>query len=839
MVEMYSDFIGLFELGFVPYRKKLSIALNFLRLSKCGTSLLGNEINCIRSFDWMKQWLKKDVGQARILLALALTACVQGLQAAAVSDGWLNWRGPSQHGVSAETNLPERIVIGGENHIWTADFPGKSTPVAANGRIYIMGYLGEGPDLQEGIACFDAETGKKLWQQLYNDYLSDTIYLRYATASPAIDPETGNVYMQGTQGILAAFSSDGKLLWEHHLMELLGRLTFPNSRTASPVVDGDFVITRGITANWGAQGPGADRFYAFDKITGELVWASSPGGQPKDNSFSHPILGWYQGKRVFYAGTGDGSVVCVNARTGDPLWRVPLFKAGINATVLLHGRDKIIAVYGTPYEMGKMVALKIPNIPQENLKNGPVEISREQCELWSADLSSSTSSPILVGDRVYLVAEKGDLCSVDANSGKILWKLKLGIEQRNSCLLYADGKLYVPILDDPANKAGESGSEAGMKGAFYIVKPSDTEGKILAHIQLDGRCFGTPTAYRGKLYLQTASKLYCFGKPDAKASMTPLPPPEPMPKPGKPASLQIIPAEVLLKPGETATFRIRVLDENGFTVGEKVEPSKVTWASYIPPTAKVRSTMNATFDSQGRLVASPNQIPSAGAFEASYEGLKGYIRGRILPGPQIREDFESFVLSNTTTNVFEPPTPFAYPPLPWIGARVKFEVREKDGTKALVKTIDNKFFQRGFVFIGTSDMSNYTIQADILSEGTRRKMSDAGVIVQRYLVVLKGNEQKLEINSNLERLRFPPGDAMPNFSWRPNTWYRLKARVDMQPDGSGIIRAKAWQRDTAEPEAWTIEFKHRTAHRSGAPGLYAFSPQEMRVYLDNIVVTPN
>ena len=42
--------------------------------------------------------------------------------------------------------------------------------------------------------------------KLYNDYLSDTVYLRYATASPAIDPETGNVYAQGTQGILATFT---------------------------------------------------------------------------------------------------------------------------------------------------------------------------------------------------------------------------------------------------------------------------------------------------------------------------------------------------------------------------------------------------------------------------------------------------------------------------------------------------------------------------------------------------------------------------------------------------------------------------------------------------------
>lgn len=766
--------------------------------------------------------------------ALALAASVS-LHAAQV-NGWLNWRGPQQNGASLEQGLPDQIDA--QKPLWMVDYPGQSSAVIANGKVYILGYLGEGPDLREGVACFDAETGQRLWHQGYNDFLSDTIYLRYATSSPAIDEQTGNVYFQGTQGILAGYTADGKLLWQHSMMEEFGRLTFPNSRTATPVIDEDLLITRGITANWGAQGPAGDRFYAFDKHTGELVWSSTPGDRPRDNSFSHPYLSWLDGKRVLFSATGDGSVVCLNARTGDPLWRVPLFKAGINATVLVHNNDKVIAIYGTPYEPGQMVALKIPHLAYTNNAAGPIVLERSQVELWSNELSTSTSSPILVGDRIYVVTEKGYLTSVDATTGKILWRLNIGIEQRNACPLFADGKLYVPILDDPSAK-GDGNNDAGTKGAFYVIRPSDTEGKIISHAILDGRCFGSPTAYNGKVYLQTTRHLYCFGKAGGTPRFAAAPPAEHQPKAGPASQLQIIPSEVLLKPGQSASFRVRTLDENGFTVSDVKDLKSVKWAAYVPPTARVRSTMKASFDAQGRLIATADTTPSAGAFQATLGNLHGLMRGRVLPGLPLQQNFESFELNETTTNTVEQPTAFAYPPLPWIGARFKFEVREKEANKALTKTIDNKFFQRGFVFMGDPAMSNYTIQADVFSEGNRRKMSDVGIINQRYLVVLKGNEQKLEVNSNLERLRVPTAEEPANFKWQPNTWYRLKARVDVAPDGTGTVRAKAWKRDDPEPAAWTLEVPHRTAHANGCPGLFGFSPQDMRVYIDNVSVTAN
>jgi len=778
--------------------------------------------------------MKPSPGTTQGLLSalLVLSSFASTRLEAAPARGWLSWRGPQQSGTSAEKNLPDKIAI--QEALWTADIPGQSTPVVAEGKIYIIGYLGDGPDLQEVVVCFDAETGKKLWQNGFSDFLSDIIYHRYATSSPTIDPETGNVYMQGTQGILAAFTADGKPLWNHSMMELYGRLTFPNGRTASPLIDRDLVITRGITANWGANGPAGDRFYAFDKKTGELVWASSPGDRPRDNSFSYPVLGWLNGKRVFYASTGDGSIVCVNARTGDPLWRIPLSKAGINSSVLVHNNDKLIAIYGTPYEPGQMVAMKIPTVMPANAAAGPLIVERAAVELWHNDLRTSTSSPILVGDRVYLTSEVGNLAAIDVNTGEIVWRHKLGIEQRNACPLYADGKLYVPILNDPDVNQKSSDEGSGGKGAFYVIKPGDKDCEVLSKVTLDGRCSGSPSVYNGKVYLQTTKRLYCFG---TKGNNPGLPAPlaeEKWPSPGPAKQLQVIPSEVLLHPDQAASFRLRSLDANGLTVEEIKDVKAIKWAHYIPPTARVKASLKGEFNAEGKLVADRDSTPSAGAFEASLGELKGYFRGRVMPGLPIKQDFESFVLSEVTTNNIEPQTKFAYPPLPWIGARFKFEVREKDGNKAFVKTIDNAFFRRATVFMGDPDLKNYTIEADVMSDGNNRKVSDVGVINQRYFIVLKGNAQKLEINSNQELFRFEAP-----FKWSPQIWYRLKARVDVAADGSGVVRAKAWKKEEPEPQAWTLEAPHQHANQSGCPGLFGFSPQDMRVYIDNIQVRSN
>jgi len=765
-------------------------------------------------------------------------------------EGWLDWRGPFQTGVSLEKGLPDKIDA--KSPLWTMDFPGQSAPVIANGKLYIMGYLGEGPDLQEGVACFDAETGKMLWKQLFNDFLSDVVYLRYANSSPSIDPETGNVYIQNSSGIFAAFTADGKLLWKHSMMEEYGRMTFPNNRTASPLIDKDLVITRGITAAWGAYGPPGDRFYAFDKKTGELVWSSNPGALPQDNTFSHPFLSFVDGKRVFFSACGDSSLICVNARTGEPLYRTAVAKAGakggINASVVQY-KDKVVVVHMSENidtsDVGRMAAFKIPAEIKPESPQAPQVLDNKDLEQWRNPNGSLASSPVLVGDRIYEVNEGGDLVAVNADDGKVLWKKKLGIEERQSSPFFADGKLYIAMYIAAASgktEGGEAGGDTVGNGELFVLKPGDNDAEILSHTILIGKCYGSPVGYNGKIYIQTEKKLYCFGKKGKSAGLAPAPKPEAWPTPGEKKKLQIVPYEIFLNPGQTQAFRVRALDANGFTVDDNVDLKSLKWEKFVPPTALVKSTINGSFDSDGKLIADKNNAPSAGQFQASLGDLKGYFKGRILPGIPLTQDFESYELNQDTSkppppgvpNTLEPPTPFAYPPLPWNAARFKWEIRDKDGNKALVKTIDNKRLQRGTVFINRPDLRNYTIEADVMTEGNKRKMSEIGLINQRYIINLKGNAQMLEVTSNQELFR----QSVP-FKISPNEWYHLKARVDVAADGSGVIRAKAWKKGEPEPEAWTIEVPHKHANEEGSPGLFGFTPQEQRAWIDNIVVTPN
>jgi outer membrane protein assembly factor BamB len=722
--------------------------------------------------------------------------------------GWLNWRGPLQTGVSLETGLPEKCEPGTE--LWTFKIHGAGTPVIANGRLYAFGYYGEeGEDVQEALVCLDAVTGEKIWETRYSDYLSDVIYNRYGIGAPAVDPETGNVYLQLTNGHSIAYTADGEKLWERSLIEDFGRLTFPNGRTGAPAIYKHLAIFHCVTANWGADGPAADRFYAFDKLTGELVWSSSPGVRPVDSSFASPVFGELAGRDVFYSGTGCGHVVCIDVNTGAPLWRFHLSQGGVNAQVILLEGDRLIAVHGQENvdasTAGRMVCLKIPTeYPSE------LQILGREAEIWRNDaLTAFTSSPVLADGRIYSTIATGSLLCVDADTGETLWSEKLAPDQIHASPTYGDGKLYVPMFE----------------GGFHVIKPGKDKAERVFDTEFHTSLLGAPAIWAGKVYLFTKENLHCFGPAEGTYKGLDSPPAEP--EVGEIAKLQVVPAEFALTPGSSQEFKVYGLDKNNRRVGEVQAES---WETFIPPTARVQSTVDATFEGS-TLKAGPDAKESAGAFRVTAKGLTATTRGRIIAGYGYANDFDSIELS--MKNEFDESEAVNFPPLPWLGARLKWYVLEKDGSNVLGNRLDNVLFQRTMNYFGESDMKEYVLEGDVMTDGNRRIMSTVGFINQRYLVTLVGNSQILEVSSNHDRLK----QSVP-FAVKPNTWYRLKTLVKPGENGGGTVFAKAWPRDEEEPAAWTIEAPVKHLHPNGAPAVYAFSPQsQRRVYIDNIKIS--
>lgn len=754
---------------------------------------------------------------ARFLSLLAALAALASSGEIRAASGWLHWRGPDQNGVSrGNAKLPESLEFNGPNHRWSYKVRGAGTPVIADGRVYAFGFYGETKDVEETLLCLDAATGRKIWEHRFRDYLSDTTYNRYAIGAPIVDGETGNIYLESTWGHLMAWNRDGKLLWQHSMQEEFGRLTFPNGRTGSLAIDGPLVITDGITANWGADGPARNRFYAFDKITGELVWFSTPGIEPLDSTFATPVFGDLGEQRVFYQGTGCGNVVCVNARTGEPVWRFRLSQSGVNADILLDGPGKLIAVHGKENvdstHHGRLVSLKIPT----EYPKGPKPLVLDHgAENWRNDeFVSFSSSPLLVNGRVYCTIATGSLLCAEAATGKLLWQQKLAPDQLHASPAYADGKLYVPM----------------HPGSVHVIDVSSDRPRILSENKMDAPCLGAPSFYGDAVFVFTKEGLHCFGHKGAAPVVPPSVAVKPEPLSTSPITqIQVVPAEFALTPGQSLKFTVWGLDANGRRV--KQVSSEAKFAKFIPPTALVKSEID------GEVAGHVLQVPasaklSAGQFKVTWNNLSATTRGRVVAGLGYRETFESLPLGQKSPAGED----VGFPPLPWLGARVKWHVLEKDGGKVAANRLDVILFQRTMNFIGKPDLRNYTFEADVMTDGTRRIMSSVGLVNQRYLIALAANSRILEVTSNHERLK----ESVP-FEAQPNTWYRLKTRVDRDPAGEGgFVRAKLWPKGEPEPAKWTIEVRQEKLHTEGAPAVFAFSPQsQKRVFIDNLAITAN
>jgi outer membrane protein assembly factor BamB len=660
--------------------------------------------------------------------------------------------------------------------------------------VYLLTTAGGAKTLQERLVCLNTDTGKLLWEQKINMWLSDVPPHRAAWSSPSVDPASGNVYVYSVHGMLTAFSRDGKKVWERSLVEDYALVTTHGGRTVSPVIDGDLVIVSGVSTGWGQFSRAGHRFFAFDRKNGDLVYLSAPGGRPYDTTYSPPIIAEIDGVRQLIAGGGDGNAHAIKAQTGEPLWRFDVSKRGLNSGVVVNGKTAYITHSEENLdtnEMGLFTAV-------DATLRGPLK--KDQAKFYFPGYQLGFSSPIIDGDRFLQVDNGGNLFAFDVQTGKQIWKLNLGTIQKSSAVL-GDGKLYV-------------GTE---NGKFFILKPHNDRGEKLSEVNFvkageseeEGeKVIASVAISEGRVFLVTTKNTYAIGKKQAAAKVN-LPMPVTAAAGAAVKWVQIVPAEVMIKPGESATFRARLFDEKGNFIRE----DKAAWTV---------EGLKGMISQEGKYIAASDKVAQAGLIKATVGGVVGTARARVIPPLDWSWDFEKIDAGKV--------------PMEWVNCNTKFEVRQEEGNKVLAKFADNPATKRARVFMGPIEMADYTVQADVRASQKRRQMGDVGLVAQRFNLMLFGNAEKLELQTWQPETQRTAGAKYP---WKADTWYTMKLRVENLPDGRVKAQGKVWLKSEPEPATWTVERVDPAplAERHGAPGIYADAPFE--VFFDNLKVTKN
>ncbi len=728
-----------------------------------------------------------------VAVVLPATAVLRGAD-------WPEWRGLARTGVSTETGLPSSWSPAGQNVAWRAPYGGRSGPVVFGDHLYLQNTSGSGAAEQERVMCFNADTGKLLWEHRYNLFTSDVPPHRIAWASPAVDPATSNVFAISGNGLVMALSKDGKLLWERSLAEELGMWTTHGGRMSSPIVDGDQVIVSGLTFSWGQLAGGAHRFISIDKTSGQIRWISSPEGRPTDTIYANPFVADINGTRTFFSGGSDGAMHALKIATGEPIWNWKVSQRGLNTAALVIGGDVIVT--HSEENLGSSEMGMVATVPAA----AKGILTDKEARWVKRDIQAGYGSPVSDGERLYLVDNGGVLFAINLKDGSQAWRKNLGTIQKSSPV-FADGKLYI-------------GTE---NGKLYILRPSATGVEVLDEDELpvasDGKpetIVASPAVARGRLYIVSNEAMYAIGpKGTPKAGGgSGSGGSGPASAAGPAAALLVTPTEMVAKPGQAIALTVRAFDANGNAVANA---GQATWAL-----ENLKGTI-----ANGTFTPDPGAGAQAGLVKATIGSLSGFARIRVIPDMPWTFDFET---SGET------------PPAQWINATGKFAVRSLDGSKVLVKLAENAFAfaKRCRVFFSGPEYSDYTIEADVRAMERRRQRGDAGIVAQRYELMLSGSHQRIELQPwqpETERT------AKADFAWKADTWYTMKLEVQSMGAGKVRARGKVWAKGEPEPATWSIERIDPIGNIKGAAGLYADAPSATgggsEIYYDNIRVYKN
>ncbi|MBI2927379.1 MAG: PQQ-like beta-propeller repeat protein [Verrucomicrobia bacterium] len=397
------------------------------------------------------------------------------------AEDWPQWRGPKRDGVWREAGIVESFPPEGLKISWRAPVGrGWSSPVVAQGRVYVTDVQVTPPTAKERVLCFEAANGKLLWSHAYSVDYPDWAFDPNAggpRATPII--RDGRLFTVGAMGHLFCLdAAKGEVVWEKSLAKEYQVKEF-SGITASPLIEEELLILY-------ICGKPAACVVALDKDSGKETWRAL------DDSFTYssPIIVTAGGKKQFIVWTQE-AVTALEPATGKTWWRELLRTSGDTAVSTPVSATDRLLVGGLMFKL--------------DAEKPAAAVLWPEARAASQRILSNTSTALLHGDYVFSAKTSGELVCLEAATGKQVWETNTVTELRNG------SSIHLTPCDDAGFLFTDRGdlirAQLTPKGyreisRAHLLEPTSPFG--------DRKCAWVPPAYaNGHVFARNDAELVC------------------------------------------------------------------------------------------------------------------------------------------------------------------------------------------------------------------------------------------------------------------------------------------------------------------------------------------
>ncbi|MBC34514.1 MAG: hypothetical protein CL663_00510 [Bacteroidetes bacterium] len=374
-----------------------------------------------------------------------------------------SFRGAGSMGISYQKNVPTSWDgASNQNVLWKVklEVDGYNSPIIWEDKLFITG---ANADKRE-VFCYNKNTGALIWvTEIANvpgspaaspDVTDDTGH-----AAPTAATDGKHVYSIFSNGDVAAIDFNGNVVWTKNL----GLPQNHYGHSSSLLVYKDKLI---VQYDHGRSA----KVLALNTANGNEEWSTQ---RKVRISWASPVIIERDGKAEIVL-IADPNIAAYDPDTGAELWKIDCIYGEVGPSIAYD--DGI--VYGIN-EYASLVAITGGNQPSI---------------LWEAyDYLSDVPTPVVTNGLLFVVTSYGVIVCHDAKTGEIYWEQEYGAGFYSSPILVGD---LIYLID--------------REGMTHIIK-AQKEFELAGQAALGEEVVSTPAFADGQIFIRAYDHLYCIG----------------------------------------------------------------------------------------------------------------------------------------------------------------------------------------------------------------------------------------------------------------------------------------------------------------------------------------